>query len=131
MENLKTETWNGYQIRFVEKEPGDWWAVLADIATTLSVSRHGLSQRLPKEVISTEPLQTIGGIQEMLIINEYGVYEAVFESRKKEAKDFKLWVYEMLKSLRQATGLEGFQVFCMLDKEHQPETMKRLKDKYK
>ncbi|WP_301628077.1 BRO family protein [Paenibacillus apis] len=33
----------------------------------------------------------------MIIVNEYGVYEAVFESRKKEAKEFKRWVFEMLK----------------------------------
>lgn len=63
----------------------------------------------------------------MLIVNEYGIYETVFESRKKEAKDFKRWVFEMLKQLRQTTGLEGFQIFRMLDKEHQREAMAKLK----
>lgn len=63
----------------------------------------------------------------MLIVNEYGIYETIFESRKKEAKDFKRWVFEMLKQLRQASGLEGFQIFRMLDKEHQREAMAKLK----
>lgn len=34
----------------------------------------------------------------------------------------------MLKQLRQATGLEGFQIFRMLDKEHQKEAMAQLKN---
>lgn len=62
----------------------------------------------------------------MLIVNEYGIYETVFESRKKEAKEFKRWIFEMLRQLRQSTGLEGFQIFRMLDKEHQREAMGRL-----
>jgi prophage antirepressor-like protein len=126
--NIKTELWNGHEIRFVEKAPGDWWAVLADIASALSLLTKKLSQRLPKEVLSKYPLETPGGVQEMLIVNEYGIYEAVFESRKPEAKEFKRWVFSVIKQLRQATGLEAFQVFRMLDKEHQREAMKRLRD---
>ena len=33
--NTKTEVWNGHEIRFVEKEPGEWWAVAADVASAL------------------------------------------------------------------------------------------------
>lgn len=35
---------------------------------------------------------------------------------------------DMLSELRKATGLEGFEVFRMLDKEHQKEAMKTLRD---
>ena len=63
----------------------------------------------------------------MLIVNEYGIYETVFESRKPEAKAFKRWVFDMIKTLRQSSGLEGFQIFRMLDKEHQKEAMAKLK----
>jgi len=62
----------------------------------------------------------------MLIVNEYGIYETVFESRKPEAKAFKRWVFEMLKTLRKQTGLEAFQIFRMLDKEHQRAAMAKL-----
>jgi prophage antirepressor-like protein len=66
------------------------------------------------------------GLRKMLIVNEYGIYETVFESRKPEAKAFKRWVFDLLKTLRQQTGLEGFQIFRMLDKEHQRAAMARL-----
>ena len=123
--NIKTETWAGHKIRFVEKD-GEWWAVLADIAAALDLTAKRINERLPKDVVSNAPLSTTGGQQMMLIVNEYGIYEAVFESRKKEAKEFKRWVYEMLKTLRQLSGLEGFQVFRMLDKDHQKEAMAKL-----
>lgn len=126
--SIRTENWLGHEIRFVEKNPSDWWAVLADVTTAVELSAKGVKQRLPKEVISNYPiLDTLGRIQDMIIVNEYGIYETVFESRKKEAKEFKRWVFEMLKQLRQATNLEGFQIFRMLDKEHQREAMTQLK----
>ena len=67
----------------------------------------------------------------MLIVNEFGIYDTVFQSRKAEAKEFRYWVYTMLKELREASGLEGFQVFRMLDKEHQKEAMKNLQKSLK
>lgn len=129
--NIRTESWLGYDIRFVEKYPGDWWAVLADLSTALGLVAKKIKQRLPKEVLSKHPLPTTGGIQEMLIVNEYGIYETVFESRKKEAKEFKRWVFDIIKTLRQSTGLEGFQVFRMLDKDHQKEAMQKLRNSLK
>ncbi|WP_207642003.1 BRO family protein [Clostridium sp. KNHs205] len=122
---IKTELWSNHKIRFVEKD-GEWWAVLADVAAALDLAAKRINERLPKDVVSKDTLPTTGGPQIMLIVNEYGIYEAVFESRKKEAKEFKRWVYEMLKSLRQSSGIEGFQVFRMLDKEHQKEAMGKL-----
>lgn len=124
--NIRTENWNGHNIRFVEVSPGEWWAVLKDVTDALELETRDVRKRLPKDVVSNHPLPTTGGIQEMLIVNEYGIYETVFESRKKEAKEFKRWVYTMIQSLRQATGLQGFQVFRMLDKEHQREAMAHL-----
>ena len=64
----------------------------------------------------------------MSILNEYGIYEAVFESRKPEAKEFKRWVYGVLKQLRQASGLEAYQTFRLLDKEVQKQAMNILRD---
>jgi len=124
---MKTEIWNGYQIRFIEKVPGDWWAVLKDITDALELGTREVSRRLSNDVLSKHHVSdTLGRAQEMLIVNEIGIYDTIFTSRKKEAKEFKYWVYTMLKTLRQATGLEGFQIFCMLDKEHQREAMGKL-----
>ena len=123
---MKTENWNGYNIRFVEKD-GEWWAVLKDVCEALGIKTKHTKARLKDEVVSTDHIKDEAGrLQEMLIVNEFGIYDAVFQSRKKEAKEFRYWVYEMLKTLREKTGLEGFEVFRMLDKDHQKEMMKSL-----
>ncbi|HEO7298012.1 TPA: Bro-N domain-containing protein [Streptococcus agalactiae] len=125
---MRTETWNGYTIRFVEHQ-GEWWAVLADIAKALDLNLKFIKQRLGDEVVSNNHVaDSLGRQQEMLIVSEFGIYETIFSSRKKEAKTFKLWVFETIKQLRQSTGLEGFQVFRMFDKEHQKQAMNRLVD---
>lgn len=126
---MKTEIWNGYPIRFVEKN-GEWWAVLKDVCDALGLKTYDVSRRI-KDMVSTHNLETAGGKQQMLIVNEFGIYDTVFQSRKSEAKEFRYWVYEMLKQLRQATGLEGFQIFRMLDKEHQKEAMRHLQQSLK
>lgn len=125
---MRTETWNGYTIRFVEHQ-NEWWAVLADIAKALDLNPKFIKQRLGDEVVSNNHVaDSLGRQQEMLIVSEFGIYETIFSSRKKEAKTFKLWVFETIKQLRQSTGLEGFQVFRMFDKEHQKQAMNRLVD---
>lgn len=125
---MKTELWNGYSIRFVEKDD-EWWAALKDVCSALNIQVRDVRRRLKDEVVSIHPIPDgLGRERETLIVNEFGIYDTVFQSRKPEAVEFRYWVYEMLKTLRQQTGLEGFQIFRMLDKEHQKEAMKRLHD---
>ncbi|BBW97265.1 BRO-N domain-containing protein [Geobacillus icigianus] len=135
MSVIRIEEWSGHQIRFIEKSSGDWWAVLADISKALNLQTAAVARRLrtiekrvKKDLISSHTLPTSGGPQEMTIVNEYGIYEAITQSRKEEAIDFRFWVYDVLKLLRQASGLEGFQVFRMLDKDHQKEMMNQLRN---
>lgn len=123
---MKTENWNGNKIRFVERN-GEWWAVLKDVCDALGLNPKHVNERLEDEVVLNDLIHdTLGRQQEMLIVSEYGVYDTVFQSRKKEAKEFQRWVYKMLSTLRKETGLEGFEVFRMLDKEHQKEMMQTL-----
>ncbi|MEK3784707.1 BRO-N domain-containing protein [Paenibacillus sp. FSL R5-0810] len=126
--NIRVENWLGHEIRFVEKVPGEWWAVAADIAIALGYKHtpHMLRTLDPDEK-DVHIMDTLGGKQKMRMISESGIYEAVFNSRRDEAKDFKKWVKEVLKDIRKSTGLEGFQIFRMLDKEHQKEAMQKLK----
>ena len=125
--SIRTELWDGHEIRFVEKEPGEWWAVLKDITDALELKTWKMVQRLEKDLLSKYALPTKGGIQEMLIVSPFGIYDVIFSSRKPEAKEFKKWVYGVIEELRKASGLEGFQIFRMLDKEHQKEAMAKLK----
>lgn len=101
----RTENWRGYSIRFVEID-GNWWAVLKDICDALNLSTWGIAQRLEPnmlekidvESVSNRPVsyknQTpvqmrsenlIQRTQKMLVVNEIGIYEALFASRRLEA----------------------------------------------
>lgn len=121
---MKTEIWNGYNIRFVQHN-GEWWAVAKDVCDALSIKNSRYALRTIKGVVKYDTL-TKGGEQQLNIICEKDIYRLVFKSRKTEAEQFQDWVYQMLKDLRVATGLEGFEIFRMLDKEHQKEAMKKL-----
>ena len=122
----KLEQWNGHSIRFVEHN-GEWWAVLADIAKALELEQRFIKRRLEDDVFSKHPItDNLGREQEMLIVNEFGIYETIFSSRKPEAKAFKVWVFEIIRQLRQQSGLESFQAFRMLDKQHQKNAMTLL-----
>lgn len=135
--NIRTETWAGHKIRFVWHD-GEWWAVARDVCDSLGIKlvTRALSG-LPSPGIHTVKIGVETGtkrdgtpatqIVEVNIINEQNIYRLIFKSRKPEAEQFQDWVYNMLKELRQATGLEGFQIFRMLDKEHQKEAMAQLK----
>ncbi|CCW40526.1 phage repressor protein [Streptococcus agalactiae] len=123
---MRTETWNGYTIRFVEHQ-GEWWAVAKDITNALGLKQPSRAISTLKGVTKSKTL-TKGGEQELSIINEKDIYRLVFKSRKPEAEAFQEWVFETIKQLRQSTGLEGFQVFRMFDKEHQKQAMNRLVD---
>lgn len=125
---MKTEVWNGYEIRFVEKD-GEWWAVAKDAAKALNFrDATTATQKMKEQYKGTYKVCTPSGEQEMIVLNEKGLYRLIMRSNKPEAENFQDWVYEVIKQLRQSSGLEGFQVFCLLDKEHQKEAMERLKN---
>lgn len=130
MPETKVENWNGHNIRFVWKD-GDWWAVAKDVCDALGYenSRKALADHVEREDKKTVTIRYgIQGNPNMTVISEFGIYDLVFNSHMPEAKSFKRWVYAVIKSLRQASGLEGFEIFRMLDKEHQKEAMRRLQD---
>lgn len=123
---MKTENWNGHEIRFVSLE-GEWWAVAKDVATALGYKHTPhMMRNIDNNDKGVHKVDTLGGEQELSIVSEFGIYEATFSSSKKEAKEFKRWVFDVIKQLRHSAGLEGFEVFRMLDKEHQKEVMSKL-----
>lgn len=124
---MRTEIWNGFTIRFVEKD-GEWWAVAKDVAEALGYAKtDNLTKRLKEKYKGTAKWRTPGGEQELTVLSEPGIYKAIMNSHKSEAEDFEDWVFDIIKNLRQSIGLEGFQIFRLLDIEHQKEAMSRLK----
>jgi anti-repressor protein len=52
-------------------------------------------------------IDILGGVQQVTIVNEAGMYSLVLTSRKPEAKQFKRWItHEVLSSIRK-TGSYG------------------------
>lgn len=57
----------------------------------------------------------------MLAVNEIGIYEALFASRRLEARKFRLWAGSIMQRLRKHVGLEGYEVMRMTEPEIQDE----------
>lgn len=127
--NIKVEEWLGNEIRFVEVN-GEWWAVAGDVAKALDYDRtNRLSRLVDEEDITTHNMgSNTRGNPNATIISEFGIYEAIFNSRKPEAKEFKKWVKQVIKSLRESVGLEQYEVFRMMDKQIQKEASRFLQD---
>lgn len=124
---MKTEIWNGHSIRFIEVN-NEWWAVGKDVTEALGLKQtsRALNGLNKDGVTVSKVIDNMGRTQIVNVINEINIYNLVFKSRKPEAEAFKQWIFEIIKELRHNNGLEGFQVFRMLDKQHQKEAMKRL-----
>ena len=124
---IKIEKWCNHEIRFVEKD-GEWWAVASDVCEALGLKQVSRALRTCKAGVTKCKVSSSGEMREVNIINEKAIYKLAFKSRKKEAEDFQDWVVDIVKELRKASGYEGFEIFRMLDKEHQKEMMKKLQE---
>lgn len=85
---------------------GEPWFVAADVCRALGIGNsRDATARLDddeKGVVSTD---TLGGKQELTIVNEPGLYALVLSSRKPEAKAFKRWItHEVIPSIRKTGG---------------------------
>lgn len=89
------------EVRTVMVEGEPWW-VAKDVCEVLGLSHvtESLKRLRPKERHAVE-LHTPGGLQEMIVISESGLYKLIMRSRKKEAEQFQDWVTEeVLPSIR-------------------------------
>ena len=57
----------------------------------------------------------------MLAVNELGIYEALFASRKLEARKFRMWAGTVMQKLRANVGLKGYEVMRMTEPDIQKE----------
>lgn len=57
----------------------------------------------------------------MLAVSELGIYEALFASRRLEARKFRLWAGNVIQKLRQRVGLQQYEVMQMTDPKVQEE----------
>lgn len=100
------------QIRTTTDEQGEPLFCLADVCGVLGLRVAAVAQRLKndnlqneKGVISNYPLETGGGTQMFLFVTESGLYDAIFDSRKPFARQFRKWVTaEVLPAIRKQGG---------------------------
>lgn len=106
MNEIISKSFEGSSIRIVADEYGDPWFVAADIATVLGYSEASAMTRcLDEDERGLSTVQTLGGMQDLITINESGLYSAILRSRKPEAKFFRRWVTsEVLPSIRKNGG---------------------------
>lgn len=92
----------GDKVRIVEID-GDPWFVAADLCREIGLTQ--VAQAVRQNVVggsSTKTtLQTEGGPQSMILVNEAGMYELVISSRKPGAKIFRTWIFnEVIPTIR-------------------------------
>lgn len=89
------------EVRFVGTAEDPWW-VAADICAVLEISNNrDAVSRLDDDEKGVVITDTLGGQQELVTINESGLYSLILTSRKPQAKKFKKWITsEVLPAIR-------------------------------
>lgn len=148
--NMRTENWCGHEIRFVEVN-GEWYAILKDICDALRLRTDAIASRLDSNMLERVLVDTSDHISNgvrykavdkvskdmlkkdvarrpgqnktrwMLAVNEMGIYEALFASRRLEARKFRRWSAGVMQKLRSKVGLEQYEVMKMTDPDIQDE----------
>ena len=94
-------------IRTMKDERGEPWFCAKDVCDALGYDQtHKAVKRHVEEGDGTKrPTPTTSGIQQMLFINESGVYSLILGSKLESARRFKHWVTsEVLPSIRKQGG---------------------------
>lgn len=92
----------GEDVRVIDRD-GEPWFVLSEVCKSIGIENtRNVKARLSSRDVNTVHIADgIPGNPNRTIVNESGLYNVVFMSRKPEAEDFKRWVTnEVLPSIR-------------------------------
>lgn len=120
MNDLQIFNYHDNLIRTVERNGELWW-VLKDVCATFGVRNHrDVASRLDDDEKGVAEIDTPGGVQNLSIVNQPGLYSALFsmqphqargipddlvEKRKVQLKDFKRWVtHDVLPTINRTGG---------------------------
>ena len=131
-------TYGDHAVRtvLIDDEP---WFIAKDVCDVLGIQNHRdtLAKQVPEDEKGVDSIYSPGGKQEMIIINEPGLYRLIFQSRKPEAEAFKSWVFgEVLPKIRRTGAYappgsfltdEIFRVF-IAEEDFGPQRILRLLD---
>ena len=106
MNNIQIFKYEDNDVRTVDLN-GEPWFVGKDVAAVLEYSnpRKALADHVDQEDKGVTKCDTLGGVQELTIINDSGLYSLILSSKLPTAKQFKRWVTsEVLPSIRKNGG---------------------------
>jgi len=101
MNELTIFNYEQVEVRTVLIDNEPWW-VLKDVCEVLGLKNSRMiADRLDDDEKGVSQIYTLGGNQEMAIINESGLYNVIIRSDKPNAKKFRKWITsEVLPSIR-------------------------------
>lgn len=105
MNNIQIFKYENNDVRTVEMN-GEPWFVLKDVCVVLGLGTVSkVVDRLDADEKGMNQIHTPGGMQDVTVINESGLYNVILRSDKQEAKPFRKWVTsEVLPSIRKNGG---------------------------
>lgn len=105
MNDIQIFQYQDQPVRTVQRD-GEPWFVLKDVCAVLGISKYrDTADRLDEDERGSARVDTLGGAQDMTIINESGLYNVILRSDKPEARPFRKWVTgEVLPSIRKTGG---------------------------
>jgi len=105
MNQLQILDFQGSRIRMVIRDGDPWW-VAADVCEALGIDRSQ-TRRLDDDERGVCSVQTPGGPQDMVVVNEPGLYSLILGARHREGvageqvRAFKRWVtHEVIPAIR-------------------------------
>ena len=101
------------EVRTVEKDGEIWW-VLADVCKVLQIVNYrDTAGRLADDEKGVGFSDTLGGKQEVLIINESGLYNVIFRSNNACVKRIHIWMEDYF--FHFSTALElMFRIYVLI-----------------
>ena len=105
MTDIQIFNYQNREVRTVELN-GEPWFVLKDVCEVLGIGTPAkVAERLDEDEKGMSQIHTPGGLQNVSIITESGLYNVILRSDKPEAKPFRKWVTsEVLPSIRKSGG---------------------------
>lgn len=104
---LQPFTFQNHPVRVVADEHGEPWFVARDVCAVLGIANgsDALGRIDPDGVGTTDLIDSMGREQVAKTINESGLYELIFQSRREEARAFRRWVtQDVLPAIRRTGG---------------------------
>lgn len=118
IQSFKFHNFQLESVRTFTAGPDDFWFAAADVAKCL---KYGDTDQAIRKNVSPKNTTTLGELYprmgdgggtdnlsrhlNLVLLNEFGLYELIFSSQKEEAKAFRNWVFEMVLPSIRKTGI--------------------------